>query len=297
MTGQLRVAMRAMGRDPDVRAERLAGSASGSEVFRVWLESTQAVLKVTTVEQWRAPARHELRCYRELVDQLPVATPRLLEWVDTDEVTAMLLTAHSPAVPANEWTEAEWIDASAQLGALHAQADPAWLDNHGWLPPMLRRPPPESAVAYWRGVGIDHAPYDDLPAMADVISVLPECFMHGDCHADNFLRAADGTLIWSDWQGASLGHGAEELAFLWGRADTDGGKLPREAMLSTYASARGVEVEPVRLAVLGAELGCLLTAAPEYAYWNPPEARDRQTRRCEQLILDWRAVRETRVDP
>lgn len=284
------MALRAMGRDPHVDAQRLAGSASGSGVYRVRAGAAEAVLKVTMADGWREAARRELRCYRELTARLPVAMPRILDWADSDEVTAILLSAHQPAAPAPDWTYSEWLEVAEQLGALHKTEERTNTPHAHWLFDVLSHPRVAAASAYWRGT--DAASLADTllgaPAeFADVLARSPRCFTHGDCHVGNLLRGDDGSLVWADWQAVSIGPGEADLAFLWARAEIDAGEPPREAMLRRYAATRGVDVDVARRAVLAAELAIVLFAWPEYAGLNSQRARDRITRRMLRLAAEW----------
>jgi aminoglycoside phosphotransferase (APT) family kinase protein len=55
---------------------------------------------------------------------------------------------------------------------------------------------------------------------------LPACLIHGDLHAGNLLRDAEGASVWADWQEVGIGQGPEDLALLWQRAEFDGADRP-----------------------------------------------------------------------
>jgi hypothetical protein len=277
------------GRDPDTPMELLTGSASGSRVYRL----PDAVLKVTTTAEWRGPARRELWCYRELPGRISVLMPTLLGWVDTVETTALLLSVHRPAVPATEWNRSAWLEVAGQLAELQATAPRPDTLPPDWQLAILAEPSVDRIAmvsAYWAAT--DAAPaarrFIDAPAeLAETLAASPISFLHGDCHAGNLLRDDAGRLVWTDWQGASVGHGIGELTFLWGRAATDGADLPREDMLRRYVEIRGIDLAEARRSALAAELGTLVFAWPEYASWNSPAARDRLTRRLLHLAAEW----------
>lgn len=283
-------ALRALGRDPNSPAELLTGSASGSSVYRL----PYAVLKITTAESWREPARRELWCYRELPGRVPVLMPTLLDFVDTDDMTALLLSAHHPAVPAARWDRSAWLEVAGQLAELQESVPPPANLPPGWQIGILSAPSADRiamVTAYWDATdagAVARQFIDSHNELAAALAASPKCFMHGDCHAGNLLRDDEGRLVWTDWQGASVGHGAGEMTFLWGRADTDGATLPREEMLQRYVRIRGIDLAQTRRAMLAAELGALVFTWPEYASWNPPEARDRLTRRLLRLAAEWR---------
>jgi aminoglycoside phosphotransferase (APT) family kinase protein len=99
--------------------------------------------------------------------------------------------------------------------------------------------------------------------------------VHGDCHAENLLRDADGTVVWADWAEVGVGRGPEELAILWQRAEFNGATVPREAMVAIYARARGLEVDDVLGdAVRAAELLMVLLGWPEFLIEKPSRGRD-----------------------
>ena len=275
-----------MGR-PLTVARRLAGSASGSGVFEIGTGPTRAVLKLTTQIGWREAARRELRCYRELGGRLPVRMPRLLDAVDSDSVTAMLLSAHEPAPPADRWTSAQWIDVAAQLGRLHTTAERPSLPAPDWLAAAVRDGPPDGARRYWRGTDAADAAarvLDSGPWLERAMAGSPSCLVHGDCHVGNLLLDGDGSHIWADWQVVGVGCGEADLGFLWVRAETDGATLPRAAMVEAYAMARGTDPDVSRNAAHAAEAAILAFAWPEYASWNDQPARDRITRRLRVLV-------------
>lgn len=286
--------VRALNWGLDADGTALAGAASGAGVYRVRADGTDAVLKVTAAGPGQPAARRELRFYRTLANQVPVATPTLLRHADDDNVTAMLLSAHMPARPARDWDLPAWLELASQLAALHSAplpSDVSWLDTP-WLPRTLDRPPIDSAEAYWSTTVAGHQVRQVLRAPAALgaaVAALPGCLLHGDCHVGNLL--AEGShLVWADWQVVGVGSPAVDLAFLWSRAYADGADPPYGAMVDAYAARRGIDRDLLRRALIAAELGVLLFGWPAYAARRTRAERDRLTRRLAHLVERWRSA-------
>ncbi|MGH3490073.1 MAG: aminoglycoside phosphotransferase family protein [Actinopolymorphaceae bacterium] len=280
----------ALGRDVHVPPVELAGSMSESGVYRVHLDGSDVVAKVTAAGHEQANARRELAFYRTLADQVPVRTPTLLGHVDNDELTVLLLSAHTPAPPAREWDLSTWLEVARQLAALHSMPAPEgdlWVRTP-WIRQVLDRPPRRAKDFWSRTAAADHIGdvFDAPAALAQGICTLPETFVHGDCHADNLLHDGDD-LLWTDWQGTGIGNPAGDLAFLWGRAHADNADPPREAMIHAYATRRGIALDPLRRSLIASELSTLLYAWPDYAHYHPQDERDRLTQRLIDLTRDW----------
>lgn len=294
--------LRTMGIDPSQvqHRRRLPGAGSGSGVYLLRLDEGEVVLKIT-----RHPggdgvprARRELRFYRELAPWLPVLVPRLLASADGDGATSLLLSAARPASQANGWTRRRWVDVASQLGTLHATGTAfAGLDSAAWLRRSrpLEQHDTVSAMAYWRAVGC--APLSerlavDATALVDAVAVLPACLVHGDCHTGNLLVDVTGDLVWADWQEVSIGHGPEDLALLWQRAEFDGARPPRAAMLTIYARARGIPPDAdLRRAVIAAELLLLLLAWPQHLTVADAWRTRLMIRRLHRLAAAWERSR------
>lgn len=269
----------------------LAGAASGAGVYRVRAGGMDAVLKVTTAGPGQPAARRELRFYQNLADQVPVATPALLRHADDDNVTAMLLSAHTPAPPAQDWDLPAWLELARQLASLHSTPlpdDVSWLDTP-WLERIFDRPPVDSAETYWSTTEAAHHVRQVLrtpAALGAAVAVVPGCLLHGDCHVGNLLGGGS-RLVWADWQVVGLGSPAVDLAFLWSRAYADGANPPYQAMLDAYAARRGIDRDLLRRALIAAELGVLLFGWPAYAARRTRAERDRLTRRLIHLLERW----------
>lgn len=276
-------------------ASELTGSMSGSGVYRVTVARRDCVLKVTPAGPGQSQAVRELTFYRSLADTAPVRTPTLLEYATTDDLTALLLSAHSPTPPARAWDSAGWVEVAGQLAALHAIRAPhaaPWLHTP-WLRRVLDDPPIDVAAEFWSATDAADLVADllDTPvAIAQALRAVPDTFVHGDCHAANLL--IDGEeFVWADWQEAGIGSPAGDLAFLWGRAHADGAEPPREAMLEAYTAGRGIDVEQFRRSLLANEIGTLLFGWPEYAGLHTRGEQDRMTERLVRLAHRWRDQR------
>jgi hypothetical protein len=228
----------------------LPGADSGSQVFRLELDGAEpAVLKVTTSPE-RDGARRELAFYTTLAGRLPIRTPALLGAADTDELTCLLLEAARTSPAAGAWSADQWLSLASQLGELHRPetlqhiSDAEWLGRSGWPPADHVATTADATRRQWRDLGygdLTDPLFDRLDDLAGALAALPECLLHGDCHVANLLLGeSDADLVWSDWQGTTIGHGPEDFALLWGRANADSGRPPLKEMQATYARVRGI---------------------------------------------------------
>lgn len=291
MNEALSRAMESLQLEVGTGAVELAGAASGAGVYRLQVAGEDAVLKVTGPGSARQLARRELTFYRTMADRMPVTTPRLLRYADNEDMTALLLTAHQPSPPAREWGRSAWLELAKQLAALHAlplPRDDHWLGTD-WLRQALNQPPLDVAEGYWSntsGASSIRLVLRHVSEFAEAFRSTPDCFVHGDCHIDNLLRAND-ELVWADWQSVGVGNPAGELAFLWSRAATDGADLPYEAMLDVYVTQREVDPVPLRRALAAAEIGILLFGWPQYAAYRDQDAQHRIAQRLMHLTDRW----------
>jgi aminoglycoside phosphotransferase (APT) family kinase protein len=277
----------------EIRADAIdTKGASGAGVHRVRVGDEDAVLKVTGPGPTRELARRELTFYRTMAEGMPISTPRLLRSLDDEHVTAMLLSAHRPSLPAREWDLAAWLDLARQLASLHALPIPSenhWLGT-SWLSQALDRPP--SGEGYWfKTPAADSArlALGHTGEFAEALRSTADCFVHGDCHVENLLREGDDELVWADWQSVGVGSPAAELAFLWSRADADGADVPYDAMLDVYLTCREADPVQIRRALVAAELGILLFGWPAHAAYCAPAVQERLARRLVQLTDRWLA--------
>jgi Ser/Thr protein kinase RdoA (MazF antagonist) len=275
----------------DAGGTELTGSASGSGVYRVRVDGTEAVLKVTTAGRGQSNARRELTFYRTLASQVPVTTPILLRYADNDDLTAVLLSAHTPARPARQWRRSGWLEVARQLAALHSTPMPdqsSWLGTP-WLQGVLDRPPISLAEEYWsrtEAAARIGMVLDEPAILAAALAATPACFLHGDCHVDNLLSEGSG-LVWADWQETGFGSPAIDLAFLWSRANADSADVPYVEMVHEYTTRRGIDAVVLQRSLMAAELGILLFGWPQYAAHRTRTERNYLTRRLLQLINEW----------
>ncbi|MCW3843902.1 aminoglycoside phosphotransferase family protein [Micromonospora yasonensis] len=282
---------RAVGWDLGAEREVLAGAASGSRVYRVRVDGMDAVLKVTTAGPGQSAARRELRFYQTLARQVPVTTPALLRHADDDNLTAILLSAHPPALPARDWDLPAWRRVAREVADLHSTPVPeqsSWLDTP-WLQQILDRSSVDSAGAYWSRTEAAHRVdrvLEKPEALAAAVAATEDRFLHGDCHVGNLL--GDGSrLVWADWQVAGVGKPAVDLAFLWSRAHADGAEPPYAAMVDEYLARSEIDKAALQRSLIAAELGVLLFGWPAFAAHRTQAERDRLTRRLIQLIEGW----------
>lgn len=275
-------ALRVLGRTVDQSdVHPITVGGSGSSVHRIVVAEGAAVLKIT-VHRGAAPAhaRTEIALYRELAGRLPIRVPGLLGAGTTPELNALLLTAAEPPPPPASWTDHDWLRLARELGTLHAAIPLGELASLRWLAadaadvdlgavPRLR--------SWWAATPVASSALpvlDRLPALRTHVERAPGCLVHGDCHVDNILVDRDGAFVWIDWQGVRAGHGVEDLALLWQRAEFLGGTPPRAAMLAAYGDARGLRMDATLVAALAAhELELLLVAWPEHLARGSPAGR------------------------
>ena len=222
----------------------------------------------------QADLRRELAFYRELAPTLPIATPRLVASWEGVEGCALLLEAHSPALPAEAWTPGMYVWAAQLLAGLHGRQPPAWLEAG---------PPPAEVAREW----LDIAEID--PVVARVVSMASYLYgvaggashgiCHGDCRTGNFLLDGAGNLLLANWQGIHRGSPTWDLASFLGRALAEGGIVPEEDVLEVYAEARGITSLPgLARAVAAAEAWLILTR------WSPLlQAEDQRSRLLARL--------------
>lgn len=284
------VAMTLLGQHA-IDAVELAGSMSQSGVYRVRVNDRDAVLKITDAGQEQDLARHELIFYQTLAAHVPVHTPQLLQSIDTDELTALVLTAHGATRPAADWDDADWLDLARELAELHSFPAPTgapW-NRSPWLERILDQPPVEVAENYWSrtparpSIG---AVLEETEALATALAAVPRCFIHGDCHVGNLLRDGD-QVVWADWTVTGRGYPAIDLASAWLRAHSDGAAPPYEPMLREYATQRGIDEDDLQRSMLAAQLADLLFGWPDFAHYHSVAEQERTTRHLIRRVDDW----------
>lgn len=270
---------------------QLAGSMSQSGVYKVRINNLDAVLKVTSAGQEQDLARRELEFYQTLAADVPVQTPQLLQAIDTDQLTALVLTAHGQTRPAADWDDAGWLGLARELAELHSFPAPDGAPWNGtpWLERILDHPPVEVAENYWSQTPASPSlgtVLDDTNLLAAALAAVPRCFIHGDCHVGNLLL--DGPqVVWVDWTVTGLGYPAIDLAALWSRAHSDSADPPYDGMLNTYATHRGVDADDLRRSMLAALLATMLFGWPEYAHYHSTTEQERTTRHLIHRLEDW----------
>ena len=261
---------------------------SGAGVFTFTIDGRDVVLKATPA---RNDADRELTFYRDLADEMPVRSPTVLDSTSTDGLVVLLFPWMRPGPPAREWTHATWLEIARQLGSLHSTLNADGLAARPWLGRDGNGPDPAARAALWAELP---AKRTAIPLLAELrsldraVEIPPLCLIHGDCHAENFLIADDGALVWVDWQAVGAGHGPEDLALLWQRAEFNGAEVPREAALTAYAQARGIPVDDgLRRAVTAAEIRLLLMGWPSFLLQDPDQPRERLFDRLAELDRTW----------
>jgi Ser/Thr protein kinase RdoA (MazF antagonist) len=253
----------------------LSGGASGSAVYQLRTgRSDEFVLKVN---RNHAQADRELTFYRDLT--VPIQVPALIAEADN----CLLLESAGTPADATRFSNTDWETLAAQLGRLHRLPPPAAL-------PRRPDPPAPSSAQIWAELGHDLTDvWPDLPRMTSALAALPTCLLHGDFHLGNLLLNPVGEFVWIDWQEITPGHGPEDLALLWQRAEADGLNPPRAAMLTTYAKARRIPNDSVlRHATVAAELHLLLLSWPHFLTFIGDTARIRLSDHLRSLLA-WKA--------
>ncbi|GAA4596178.1 hypothetical protein GCM10023194_67680 [Planotetraspora phitsanulokensis] len=268
----------------DARVESRSGA--GVHVVRT-INGEAAYLKATPATlgaQALAAARRELRFYRYLAPTAPVCTPRLLNFLDTEEGVAVLLAAAGQPQDAPSWTPGMWTSLGRHLAALHSMPLPTAGD---WNRPdalleALATPNLTEITAFWA------APLPQLSELIarraelrDQISALPPVFVHGDCHTDNIVYAA-GSPVFCDWQSAGVGRPVSDLAFLSVRATPSGTVVPR-VLIDAYLDHRPGDRGLLERALVAEELAVLVFLWPPYAAFNSPTGIARVRSRAREL--------------
>lgn len=284
-------ALAALGQPADIDAVPLAGSMSQSGVYKIRINNRDAVLKINSASQEQDLARRELAFYRTLADLVPIRTPQLLQAVDTDQLTALVLTSHGQPRPAADWDDAGWLRLARELAELHSfpAPDGAPWDGTPWLEAILDHPPVEVAENYWAqtpaGPSLGTV-LDDTNLLAGALAAVPRCFIHGDCHVGNLtLDASD--VVWVDWTVTGHGYPAIDLAALFGRAHADSADPPYDRMLNTYATHRGIDADDLQRSMLAALLATMLFGWPEYAHYHSTAEQERTTRHLIGRLNEW----------
>jgi Ser/Thr protein kinase RdoA (MazF antagonist) len=265
-------------------------SAAGVYTVRTG-DGRMAYLKVTPTlagPPATAAAQRELRFYRHLAGAVPVRTPALLGWVDTEGGIALLLEAAGEARDAASWTSDMWADLGQSLAKLHSMPPPG---GPGWdRPDGVRNALADPDVARTNAFWAPSLPrLDEIISrraeLADEMNALPPVFVHGDCHTHNVVYA-EGSLVFCDWQAAGLGRPVSDLAFPSVRAAPDGLAAP-PALLDAYLATRPGQRDILERATLAEELATLVFLWPPYAEYNSPSGIAHVRHRTGELAARW----------
>lgn len=271
----------------------LGRGVSGATTYRLTVDGTDAVLKLTAATSATYVldrAHREILFYRTLAAVVPLRVPCVLGVHQDAEGVALLLAADEPAPPPKEWQDARYITLAQQLARFHAM----FWDKVGALDayPWVLRPRGENLVAeiegahgHWRALrhrpqlaGVFdlrrdhwlHSVVADMGTAESLVAALPPTLCHGDCNPGNVLVAADGGLVWADWQEVRTAQGPEDLSFLLQQAAILGGDVPYDAALTAYrdaltdATGRDIPLASIRCAVAAAELRSRALHWPAY---------------------------------
>lgn len=277
----------------DVRT--MAGGASGSAVYGLTVAEPagEFVLKVASRPWLRERARREVTFYRELASHVPVLVPEFFMGGEVDGSTYLLLAAAGLPTEAERWSERQWIELATELGRLHREQVLALAIDRG---ATAREPASAEKLAAgeraWIELGHEKllAPlWASFEALGAAIRQLPTCLCHGDCHLGNLLTDPTDRLVWIDWQEVHVGHGPDDLALLWQRAEADGVNPPREAMLTAYAVSRGIPDDALlHRAAVASELMLVMLEWPTFFPYLSEPTRARIYNRLEDLVAVWR---------
>ncbi|HHX63821.1 MAG TPA: aminoglycoside phosphotransferase family protein [Chloroflexi bacterium] len=273
--------------------ELLGGGISGAGTYRLRLSTGHAVLKVTSAdsEDYRLErSRREMAFFLTLAPQLPLRVPEVLGGCESPDLGICLLLAAYTPMRAADWNRADYLAVAEELAQLHAVywGQSHRLDAYDWL----RRPDVRAlsrdidhAREAWRalheiprfGPVLSGPTLDRIigllereRAIEDALATLPLTLCHGDCHADNLLRASDGGLVWADWQEVGIGPGSGDLSFFFQRATFGRAPLPTEIMIETYrrtlenATGEKLPSDAIQRVLAADELRTRLLAWPDY---------------------------------
>jgi aminoglycoside phosphotransferase (APT) family kinase protein len=275
-------------------AARPSDAQSGAGVYRVrTLGGAAAYLKVTPVAlgpSALAAAQRELGFYRQLADDMPVRTPRMLDALDADLGVAMLLAAAGEQVQVDRWRGAAWSALGQDLAALHGvQVAPRSWARPDALLTAMSGPVPSSITAFWSGI---------LPGLSDLLdardelraelAAQPAVLVHGDCHTGNIVHGPDG-LVFCDWQSVGAGRATCDLAMVSVRAAPAGVAVPSSAM-TAYMDRRGGAFSGLERALVLEELAIFVFLWPPYAAYNSQTGIAHVQARARDLAARWRAM-------
>ncbi|WP_460519504.1 aminoglycoside phosphotransferase family protein [Flindersiella endophytica] len=185
-------------------------SSPRSRVWRIELDGTPAIVKqIVDGADPDAQYAREATALRPAARADPPVAPRLLAADESQRVLVLEhLARHRPGP--------EWVTGYAEtLARLHATTGPA---DAGSLPEW-EAPQPADVEAFLRFAGAldakeDPAVKEELDALLDRLAPAGHfALLHGDPCPGNDLHVDDGVRF-VDYEGAALGNGLQELAYL-----------------------------------------------------------------------------------
>lgn len=296
-----------------VDAYRMLGrGVSGAATYRVTIDGTDAVLKLTSARSAppvRERARREIAFYRELAASVPLRVPRVIGGQTDAAGCALLLAAYEPAPPPKLWRDEDYVTAAEDLARFHAvfwdqtgrlDAVPWLLRPRQWIAAAEIAQAHEAWRALWARPDVPslltptreqwiHGLVDGLGALDALSASLPLTLCHGDCNPGNVLRDSDGDLVWADWQEVRLACGPADLSFLLQQASICGGTVPYTAALARYqemlagATGRDIPLTLLQRVVGATELRSRALHWPAYLAEAAPEAVVAMLRRIGEL--------------
>lgn len=251
-----------------------------------FLKLTPASLGTQTLDG----ARREVRFYRQLANEVPVRTPRLLGAFETGAGVVLLLASAGEQVKAEAWNHPAWTTLGRDLAGLHSVS----VARQDWPRPDLlldaMSEPVSGAVTRFWGDVLPTLP--DLLASRDALceelGSQPLVLVHGDCHTANIVHGADG-LVFCDWQSTGAGRATSDLALLRVRAAPAGVTVPRE-MMTAYVNERGNDSRELARALILEELAIFVFQWPPFAVYNSPTGIRRVRDRTRHLARKWFAM-------
>lgn len=298
--------LRALDLVPDDASAEPSGGMSGARIRCARTKDGRPVVVKATPHPGAEPPAdvdRELAVYRDLAPEHGIPTPQLVTHRRGPDWSALVLAAHAPMPPAPAWSAEDWTSLARLLGRLHRTVREA--------PPLLHRPPvisrtaPEHLVAgaarLWSGPG-DAARIREVvaaqDALLDTAAEGPCSLVHGDCHAANVLRGADGALLLVDWQSARSGPGTADLAFALTRAMPMGASVPREGAVQVYAEAAGIGHDAADRQITAHQILILLVLFPEFAGLLGSREVTRMRAGLDALLARWaQQAHRRRVGP
>lgn len=303
-TGIARAAFTVLGRDPEqvASSEPIAGGIGACDAYAVTTSSGETfILKAQlpgSDPQMTSALRREALFYSRLAARVPLRTPCIVSISTNERNGIVVLMEHAaPSPPAASWTDDLYTQAARDLGQLHA----AFWDGAALLEScrFLGRHGTEISEAEiqagrdsWDSVARmerfqDVMTQDRVSAIEawiptasqvqPLLAALPPTLIHGDCASGNVLISSDGSLIWANWSGASIGRGPEDLSFLYQRSAFSGGTPPWDAMLTAYHESlqanlgQPVDPDALRQAAEASEWTVRLLQWPHYMDFASPE--------------------------